>query len=39
MINTDDLQNFTVFIKTVVTFTQYNIKMFVNFIGNYFFED
>ncbi len=38
MINTDDLQNFTVFIKTVVTFTQYNIKMFVNFIGIYFFE-
>lgn len=31
-INTDDLRNFTVFIKTIVAFTQYNIKLFVYFI-------
>jgi hypothetical protein len=32
--NVDDLQNFTVFIKTIVTFSQYNVKMFVYFVWN-----
>jgi ABC-type phosphate/phosphonate transport system permease subunit len=36
--NTVDLKKFTVFIKTIVAFTQYNIKMFVYFICNFLFN-